>query len=112
MLQCRARFAVYVPGVGASRRRINVGSNADAAPDGRMQLMRNLFFPPLRRPAGGLRVAAWSKRFKAFRWINNNRYFRVGPTKWPGTQGRIPVLRIGTQRGATWNHWRLTVRGR
>jgi RHS repeat-associated protein len=62
--------------------------------------------------AGSLRGAAYLTRFKAFRVINNNRYLRVGPSKWPRTQGRIPVLRIGTQRQATWNHWRLTVLGR
>jgi hypothetical protein len=58
--------------------------------------------------AGGLRGGAEISRFGPFRWLDNNRYFRLGYGRWMKTQGRIPRVAIGTSHKL---NWRLTVLG-
>lgn len=59
-----------------------------------------------------LRGAAWASKFRHFRWLNQNRYLRIGQGHYPG-RGRpgasrhLPQVRIGSGRRSWWNHWRI-----
>jgi len=56
--------------------------------------------------ACGIGPAAHLSKLRYLRWLNHNRYIRIGPGKWPGVQGRVPTVRIGTGK-KWWSHWRL-----
>jgi len=67
--------------------------------------------------AAALRGAAALSRFSSLRFLNQNRYLRIGPGNIPGgrpfTLGagrKVPSLRIGNGRPTSLNHFDLRTR--
>jgi len=58
--------------------------------------------------AVGLRVGGEFSRFRIFRWLNHNRYIRIGKNRLGGRTG-LRGVRIGSEawRDKWWSHWRL-----
>jgi RHS repeat-associated protein len=57
-----------------------------------------------------LRPLAGLSKYKSFRWLNSNRWLRLGAGKWPAVQGKVPRLSLGPSpwnKGRWWTHWRL-----
>jgi hypothetical protein len=59
----------------------------------------------------GLRGVSALSRLRYFRWLNHNRYLRIGPSHFPGrgapgASRHVPQVRIGTGN-RWWSHWRL-----
>ena len=65
-------------------------------------------------PVGGTRGLAALSSFRPFRFINHNRYIRIGkgniPKGKPLTDGPgqgVPTMRIGNKKPSVWNHFDL-----
>jgi len=59
----------------------------------------------------GLRGIAALSHFRHFRWLNHNRFLRIGPSHFPGrgapgASKHVPQVRLGSGK-QWWKHWRV-----